>query len=309
MKHATRLLFAFVLLAALACAPVVSEEITPHTDFNFVFATTLETKAKLIESVQVPALRGDGLFASNGFDLKAGAELSPVSVNGTLDVAFTPIAFLVFYGGASAGTGWNIPIATGLAHVSSIGTTGPLTLANADGMVWSAKAGGTFQFDLAAVLPGDWNHVVLQTSHEAKYRALTSAAAGESWLYEADLGENQNGWSYYGNLFLGYQTPTILDTAGLLFEGEKYLYGTTGGAAWGDDLMRYTAGFLFNFKLNKDLSIALILQTHTVRHYTDGSKDYDTDFDTYYRNRVLAATNPVTLELYRAALNLTWRLM
>lgn len=308
MKKLSRLLVCIGLLSMGVASFLLADEtqgIKTSTSFNFVLATTKETKAKLTESVTIPLLVGkSSLTSGNNLQIKAAAEISPVSVNGTAEFRLTPIAFLQFVAGGSVGSGWNIPIANGLrkteridAHDSEY-TGGPLA-----GIVWSAKGGALFQFDLAAVMPGDWHHVVFQTYHEAKYRALSSASSDESWLYESDSGENRNGWNYYGNYFLGYQMPIVLNTAGFLFEEDLYLFNTDGRSYWGDNLPRLTFGPLLNFTVTKNLSIAALVQARTMRNFTDATKDYQ-----FYQTRQVTDSNQTRVEFYRAALNLTLQL-
>jgi len=305
-----------VKLASAVCAALCAlslgyaEEqksaITAKTTLDVVLATTLETKATLAETVKIPLLVGASpLVSGNNLQLKGAAELSPVSVNGTFEARLTPIAFLQFYTGGSIGSGWNIPIANGLRKntLEGVGTQrlvgGPF-----DGMVWSVKGGGLFQFDLAALIPGDWTHVVFQTAHQARYRALTSASGDESWLYESDEGENRNGWGYYGNYFLGYQMPLFwLNTTGMLFEEDIYLYDTANRKRWGDDLSRWTFGPLFNLSVSPKVSAAILVQWRTRRNYTDETKDY-----TFYQSRVVRDSDQRRVEFYRAALNVTIKL-
>jgi len=298
---------AVMLFMGVASSALADENqtIKASTTLNYVLATTLETKAKLIETVTIPLLVGKGVLTSgNNLQVKTAAEFSPVSVNGTAEFRLTPIAFLQFVAGGSVGTGWNIPIANGLRKAERVNAHDlELTGGALNGMVWSVKGGGLFQFDLAAVIPGDWNHVVFQTYHEAKYRALTSANSDESWLYESDSGENRNGWNYYGSYFLGYQMPIALNTAGVLVEEDLSLYNTNGRSFWGDDLPRWTFGPIFNFTVTKDLALAFLVQARTMRNFTDETKDF-----TFYQNRQVTDSNQLRVEFYRAALNLTLQL-
>lgn len=298
---------------AFSIVPLAAEEgssgITSSTSLGFVAATTLEAKVKLVQSYKIPFLAGgNALTSGNNVNLKGAFELSPVSVNGTFDVAVTPIAFLVFSAGAGVGSGWNIPIANGLrtnepAKDANGVLTGKRELTGAafDGAVWYGKAGATFQFDFAAIVPGDWNHVVFQTYHEAKYRALTSAGSDDSWLYEADSGENRNGLNYYGNYVLGYQMPIRLNMVALLVEEDLYLYDTDNRANWGDDLGRWNIGGIFNFQATEKLSLALIVQMSTYRKFKDSTGDNE-----FYQSRVIADSDPLGLKFYRAAINGTY---
>jgi len=295
-----------LIMGVASLAPADEKQtIKESTSFNFVLATTKETKAKLIETITIPMFVGNGALTSgNNLQIKAAAELSPVSVNGTAEFRLTPIAFLQFVAGGSVGSGWNIPIANGLRKTERVyAHDSKFTGGAFDGLVWSVKGGGLFQFDLAAVMPGDWHHVVFQTYHAAQYRALTSASSDESWLYESDSGENRNGLSYYGNYFLGYQMPIVLNTAGALVEEDLYLLNTNGRKFWGDNLPRWTFGPIFNFTVTKDLALAFLVQARTMRNFTDETKDF-----TFYQNRQVTDSNQLRVEFYRAALNLTLQL-
>lgn len=307
-----RIVFAVMIVVAISGAAVAeagTSGMTASTSLNFIAATTLETKVKLIETLTVPCLAGDSALTSgNNAQFKFGAELSPVSVNGTVEARLTPIAFLQFVAGGSVGSGWNIPLANGMRKndpvLDSAGNhTGSRELVGGpfDGMVCSVKGGGLFQFDLAAVVPGDWNHVVFQSYHAAQYRALTSASPDESWLYEADEGENRNGWSYYGNYFLGYQMPLRLNMVGMLFEEDLYLYNKSGSSDWGDDMSRWTFGPMLNFKVSKNVEAALLSQWRTRRNFTAETENYD-----FYQDRRVTGTRHV--DFYRAALNVTVKL-
>lgn len=295
----------------VATTLLVAEPAITSTSLNFVAATTLEAKVTLTEAVKIPLLQGSSpLTSGNNLRLSGGIELSPVSVNGILGATLTPIAFLQFSAGASVGSGWNIPIANGLRMnepvLDGLGVhTGERELTGSafDGIVWSAKAGGTFQFDFAAIFPGDWNHVVIQSYHGVKYRANTAAGADDSWLYEADGGENRNGLAYYGNGFLGYQMPLFVSMAGILLEYDLKIYGTKGSDAWGENLGMYTVGPMVNFSITDRLSVAVLAQMQSSRKWTEETADYK-----FYQDRRVVKDNPLELIFYRAALNATWQL-
>jgi hypothetical protein len=249
----------------------------------------------------VPFLAGESpLVSGNNIQFKLGAAVSPVSLNGTFETDWTPVAFFQLVGGASIGSGWNIPIANGLRMNTDDGTGNQVLSGGPfSGMVWFVRGGAAFQFDLAAVIPGEWNHVVFRTYHEAKYRALTSASSTDSWLYEADYGQNRNGWNYYGNYFIGYRMPIVLDTAGFLLETDKYLYDTADRNLWGDELLRWTFGPVFNFTVNKSVSVALLVQGRTGINFSAATKDY-----TFYQDRrVTDSGSKNYIEFYRVAVN------
>ncbi len=308
MTKQLQVLFSGVLALAACMAPLSAAEndtITKETNLNFVIATTREAKVKITETVTVPFMTGTNTLTSgNSVQFKLAGELSPVSINGTFETVLTPIAFLQFVAGGSIGSGWNIPIANGLRMNERSGLhDAELTGGAFSGLLWSVRAGGVFQFDLASVTPGEWNHVVFQTSHFAKYRALSSVGSSDSWLYEADYGENRNGWNYYGSYFLGYKMPIVLNTVGFLVEEDLFLFDTKDRVLWGDDLPRWTFGPLFNFTISKRTSAALLVQWHSMRNFTSETKAYG-----FYQDRQLSDTDQTRIEFYRAALNVTVKL-
>jgi hypothetical protein len=176
--------------------------------------------------------------------------------------------------------------------------------------------GATIQFDLAAVFPGDWNHVVFLSYHEINCHGNTAAKNGEAWFFEADDGENRNGFNYYGNFVLGYQMPIMLNMAAFLTEMELYLYNSPAGLdrkIWGDDLIRWTFSGILNFALTDQLSMTLLAQFRTRRNFTnfDSSKQDGSQADKdemFYQKRILNTGDPMRLEFYRIAGVFTYRL-
>lgn len=296
MKYVKILFYGAFLAASVHFFAVESS-----TALSLTMATTLEAKATLSHQMRFPMLVGSGsLTENNNLKLGFGAEVSPVSLNATCDAVLTPIAFLEFSFGASAGSGWNIPIANGLRMNVPVGerdnefTGGPFS-----GMVWSVKGGAAFQFDLAALKSGDWNHIIFRTYHGGKYRALSSAGSSDSWLYEADSGENRNGWEYNGSYLLGYMMPVRFNFAGILIENNTNLYNADGGSFWGDNLPRWTLGLLGNVEITDKTSLLLIGQAHTRRNFRGDTGSYG-----FYQKRELDTDRPMRVEFYRLAATL-----
>jgi len=239
--------------------------------------------------------------------LKLLEGITPVSLSSAANFFWVPVPFLEFKAGVSAGTGWNIP---GLAYGLALNTdqdTNERVLERKDlgGVVLIGELGGAFQFDYAALVPGDWNHIVLKTYHGIKYKTFTGAVEDQAWLYLADGGENVNGFNYYGNLFLGYQMPLFIDTAGFLFEADLYLNDLPNRTAWGDDMIRWVMSAIFNFSLSDSWSLAALAQLRTARKFIAGADEATYG---YYRNRIVDTSDPLAVEFYRVAAILTWKL-
>ena len=235
-------------------------------------------KVSLSRKFVVPALAGDGpLTEGNNLAVEIAGSLTPVSLNAELKAALTPIAFLKFAAGASAGTGWSLGF-VGLG-LNPADNALPVAEKPLGGIVWDLWASGTFQFDMAAIVPGEWNHVVIVASPELRYKAFTDAEPGEAWVWEADSGMNFNGLKLEGSYFLGYQPPLALNTVGILVEPDAWLgevrgYAPMAGAAgtnWGSDFTELSFGPVFNFALGERSSLAVVFQFGRAIKWTDAT--------------------------------------
>lgn len=301
----------FTVLLLLLIFSLLGAEENPagnSRELSLQISSLPELKLTFTQRFLFPFLQGESpVTADNNITLALSAEISPVSLNGLAEAVWTPAAFFQFFAGGRIGSGWNLSLFG--SNIYGIGLNRPDAAGRAehsgsafDGLLWKAQTGGALQFDLAAVVPGRWNHVIARTYHEINYRGYTAAAGGESWYYENDSGENVNGFNYYGNLLIGWRPPVFLDTIALLAEADLYLYDTPGRAVWGDNRIRWTFSGLLNFTITQRLGAALIVQCVTSRNYREA--DWK---NRYYRTRTLDTSNPLHLEFYRAAVALTYR--
>ncbi|MCL2175909.1 MAG: hypothetical protein FWB73_07680 [Treponema sp.] len=283
----------------------------------FVQASTLpEAKIGFNQHFKFPVMQGDGsnpLFKNNNIDLVLSAEVTPVSLDAIVKAVWEPIAFLQFTAGTRFGSGWSLKLFGGELYGIGFNTADDKGGARYDGSAfdalnWRVFGGGLFQFDLAALIPGDWTHVVVQTYHEFSYRANTRAKNGESWYYENDDGENQNGVMYFGNITLGYQMPKrpiFLNMIAIQAEMEMYFYDDPGRENWGDDLMRWRLAPILQFSFTDNLELYLIAQFWTRRNFTNYK--YSKSDNVHYKHRILDTSNPIRMEFYRAAIMFMYR--
>jgi len=263
-----------------------------------------EIQALLIHRIKVPFLTGTGALTSgNNVSFAITGALSPVSTRLELRATLTPIAFLNVFAGAMLGTGWDIGLFNGMG-LNADGSGVPES-ASFQGVVLESWIGGTFQFDLAALVPGDWTHVVTLVSPKLQYAVFSGADRGEAWMWEADNGENFNGFMFYGTYFLGYQMPLVLNTAGILLETEQNLgyvrnLSTMDSGGWGSDFVVITVGPVFNFTLSESSSLAVLFQFRRERLY-DGTSI----FANYYENRNYVGTY---WDFYRIAFSYSLKL-
>jgi len=310
MKKITLFLIMYLIVQILGAQnSAEDQDVTFSKELVLQISTLPEAKLGFTGRFVFPFLQGDGpLTEGNNVNLALSAEISPISLNALAEAVLTPIAFLQFSAGGRIGTGWNIELFG--SNVNGIGFNRPGANGLAehdgsgfDGLLWKMQTGAAFQFDFAAIFPGDWNHVIVRTYHELNYAGYTRAKSGESWYFENNDGENRNGGNYYGNYILGYQMPILLNMVALLFESDLYLYNTDGGSQWGDERVRWTFSNILNFAVTEQFGVTLITQLRTRRNYTEPNWK-----DLYYQNRHIDSSKPVSLEFFRVAAALTYRL-
>ncbi len=244
-----------------------------------------EAKASVTHKIKVPFMQGSGAMTSdNNILYQLKGELSPVSINAIASATVTPIAFLNFQAGVNLGTGWDFfGIFNGLG-LNNDGTGIPET-DSVPGVMVKSWLSGTFQFDLGAVIPGEWTHVIMAATAKGEYKYFSGADEEEAWQYEADTGENFNGFSFLGSYVLGYKLPYKVNTVAFLVETEQMLgtnqdLSSSDPVDWGSDFTQVTFGPLANIQLTEDSNIVILVQFRTEKLYTEA-----TVFNNYFRNR------------------------
>ena len=304
------LLILLLLFTQVLIAEEVHENKNGFNSSNEIIlqiSTLPEAKLGFTKRFNFPFLQGGSpLTAYNNISLALTAEISPISLNGIAEIVWTPIAFFQLSTGGRIGSGWNIELfgseiyGIGVNRANDIGEAENIGSAF-DGLLWKTQFGAAVQADLAAVFPGDWNHVVFRSYHEINYSGYTNATAGESWYFESDFGENINGFNYYGNFVIGYQMPIFLNFIGFLTEMNLYLYNTPERSIWGDDKIRWVFSNILNFGITKQFGVTLITQFCTLRNYQESNWQ-----NLYYRNRTIDNSSPLRLEFFRVAAALTY---
>jgi len=204
-------------------------------------------------------------FISQWNVLKLDAALAPMGAGLSGDAIFTAFPFLLLRGGAMVGMGWNYEM---FGQMSLIGL-GLNKKENADdpndgvigkgfdGVVWNAHAGATLQFDLAAIFPGDWNHVVMQFYNRVEYFAYTKAKGDDLWYwyYYGDDGMNINAFLHKYEFFIGYQMPIFVDLIGYQLRGVLPFYNVKAGGNIREQGYFLNNAFIVDFKINERFSI------------------------------------------------------
>jgi hypothetical protein len=253
------------------------------------------------------------LTKDNNITTAISAEVTPISLAGIGEISLQPAAFFIFSGGALAGSGWNMPLGNGIGiyepEVMDADKPRKAVLRgdSFDGLHWHAWGAATFQFDLGAVIPGDWNHILFQTRQEFRYAAYTRAGPEDSWVYRNDDRENKNGWVYNASYVIGYQMPLVpvLDTVGFMAEMKKFLYNTPGGEFWGENLGNWVFSGLLNLSIHPRFDATLAVQMWTRRN---DDRSVSENYDEFYQDFILNSEAQRRLLFYRVALVLNYKI-
>ncbi len=199
----------------------------------------VEMRETFKANYSVPLKIGSGpLFESDSVDFSGGLALTPVSVMGKTSVSLTPVAFLNFSAGFNVATAWE---AFGVKSISCYDEKKNEYCQQTafETWYWQWWVSGTFMFDFAAIVPGDWHHVVMLASYELS-RASLMNAKDDFVLYEFQTSENLiNDFYMDSNLILGYQMPMKLSLVGIKAEVQGYL---------GDEKFSSYGGYCGDFK-------------------------------------------------------------
>lgn len=255
---------------------------------------------------KMPFLQGTGaLTADNNLTFIAKPVFTPVSLHVEGEVHWTPIAFLKVQAGVLAGTGW--PLSFLGLHGLALNNADDITDTTVSGFVGQVYMGGTFQFDLAAVVPGEYNHVVISATSKARYIGYSQADSKEAWYWRADSGRNFNGWEYRGDYALGWMAPWRVNFIGIVAEHRFWLsqdikdMSTIDSGGWGSDLHDWRFGPAVNVALKDDHGLTILLQFKNGLYYTE-----DTVYARWFDN--WSATGDKYVKWDRLALAYTWNL-
>jgi len=271
------------VLFAQEDAEAAESKVAYTTHINLAIAWPMEGKLNVSESFKVPALNfNNALMRGNNVTFKLGADITPITLEGKFDITWTPIAFLELYGGASIGSGWTLKQWHGLSFNTEENGKTAIVPINFKKAFYTANLGGALQFDLGAVIPSDWTHIVFRIDEYFMYKGVSATGPYDSWIFQNDAGENRNGWTYYGTYVLGYQMPLPVNLIAFRVETEKTFFKLPSGidkAAWGEN--RYTVTFtpIVSFKAAEALTIMLLAQWKTVHNYSAS------DLELFYQNR------------------------
>lgn len=227
------------------------------------------------------------LVKGNNLNLSCAFELTPVSIAPQFSVSFTPIAFLNFSASAKFATGWEFIGIKGMGEYVS-NQDGYKNLTPFKNYFYEYKFSSLFQFDLGAIVPGDWTHVVTMATYDVIYKGLTGIDTSKPWIWQG-TGEGFNGWNYNSTVVLGYQMPLILQTVGLQFEFSGYYSDSNIDKSfkkWNPTFMKIAINPICILKFNEKHALTIQLGFSSRRGFSsEKSSDDKTNFALDYNGR------------------------
>jgi hypothetical protein len=282
---------------------VVDKERLGHTDSGRSLGTTwggIEAKLNATLSTSLPLFDAQHpLLASNKLALAGWVELSPVSLNLGANTAWEIVPFAKLNVGGTAGSGWNAVIANGLGrNLPSESEVRKEPLSGVVTRFWMEPA---LQFDLAALVPGDWNHLVAYLAESREYKSYSAVGSSTAWEFENDGGTNLNGWKRNRTYLVGYRPPTKLNMIAFLATSERNITHASdspmASGGWGSDFETWTFGPTLGFTMSETSHFTTLLQWTSERGYTEA-----TIGNRHFTRRTY---NRPVIHLHRLALNWT----
>ena len=228
-------------------------------------------------SYTVPCMvRDNALQENNHLTMTAGFELTPVSVLPQVSVTFSPAALLEFAVGGMAGTGWGLgSFADGIAEYQ-FSAQKYETLTPFATWYLCGWASATIQFDVAALWPGEWHHIVALAEYTVGYETLTGTNA-TVWSWRTNRGM-ADGWVYKQYYVIGYQMPLRLSMVALTAELAGHYDADDYGAvsrSYDGDFMSVTLSPTLQWSLTEKDDLYLVGNISARRSFSAPHDDED----------------------------------
>ncbi|AHH08392.1 hypothetical protein baBA2_000402 [Borrelia anserina] len=208
------------------------------------------------------------LLKNNGIDIDCHIGISPVVALLKGKISFTPIAFINLYTGVEFGIGWEGFGFKGIGvHI------GNGQYSRNPEFYSETIIGGRLQFDLNAVLDGDWTHIIAVAGNNILYINNPHADDNQLWKYKADEGKNVNGFKITPYALLAYKMPLPLNTIGLLYEGQTYIgharyISTIQNKGWGSNFFYHNISLISKVEIKENLTLDMQFKFSTAPMYT-----------------------------------------
>lgn len=166
------------------------------------------------------ALAETPMLKDSYFNVRGGLELTPLSIKPVVDASFCPVPFFVITAGASLGTGWNIHEWKGMAELD-VESGKYENLRAFSRWYFDFWLSATLKFDLATIMPGEWNHLQFSATYKIMYQELSGYINGDLVKWQNAI--MASGSVYDAKIIVAYQMPFVIDRIGVLTEFNGHL--------------------------------------------------------------------------------------
>ena len=278
-------------LCMISIAPLWANEekgVKKQTDLALVGTTEPGVAVFVEQRFLFPFLQGETpLTEDNNIMLKLRGQVTPTSFELMSDTVWTPFAAMNFSLGAQLGVGWNYYLGAsflnglGLYQRSADGKSMERAKGDGwDGVVWNIHGGMRLQFDFAAVLPGDWNHVIVRIDNIVNYQNYTMAKGSQRWYFRNDDDLYENWFAYNFTGVFGYQMPLFFDMAAVMFELSLPFYNPQSGKSFPDKEPEMILSLVTNWKITERISLMALCQFQNILNHPV-TTDYEREWQFY----------------------------
>ena len=141
---------------------------------------------------------------------------------------------------------------------------------------------------MAAVLPGEWNHVVTQTRYKFLYEGLWNAGGHQEFWRWQGTAEKASGWQYQASVVVGYQMPLLLQLVGVQVEFEGYFDChdfPDWAQQWEPTFMKVGISPVMNLQFNDKHSLMMQFRFRSRRSFSTEVQSDTHDFFSAYTGR------------------------
>ena len=246
------------------------DHFAPITGLYDLFVFRITANAEYL----LPINFGDHwLFEESNILFQTSGELTPVTFRTQQSFIFLPVPFFELQTGFALGLGWNFGSIISLYEYNQV-THQYQKLSTFKNVCLEYFFKATLQFDLGAVLPGDWKHVLMIIDYKAFYRGLTNVAEDSIYTWQATKGLT-NGWQYDSNIIIGYQLPLKFYRTGFITEFTGYY----ASSAYEQYNANFNGGFctisispFFQIKFEENNTLSILLEFSSRRSFKEPHK-------------------------------------
>lgn len=277
----------FSLATDLACHPETAyvagdSHFAPTSGFNW----RAKARARFTAAYTLPVLTGDNpLFSGNHLTFAGSFCLTPVSFSPDLSITFSPAAFFDLSASFTTGSGWNIGSLYGIREYNpKKGVYDELPSLRAWYMKGAVAA--TIKFDVGALWPGDWHHIVGMASFEVGYQSLLGASQ-TVWEWQTFAG-HADGWVYQQYYVIGYQMPMKFSMIAMTFDLTGHFSASDYGSFadnYRGDFLYAEIGPMFEFDFNKNNELYVLIAFTGRRSFKESHTQEDVEPGLTYSGR------------------------